>query len=123
MDEVDISGHAVFEHENGGFAQLAWSGVEFLDLSASVSGEHGWITLDPMFWAGGSARVHAGSVERIFVRPEQVEHPRKGNGYRPMLAAVDEAIESGLLEHPWHDRATTIAVACCMDATAAQLHN
>ena len=69
-----------------GFAQLAWSGIEFLDLSATVSGDHGWITLDPMFWAGTRARIHAGSVQRIFVEPEVIEHPRQGNGYQPMLA-------------------------------------
>ncbi|MFK4836685.1 Gfo/Idh/MocA family protein [Microbacterium sp. ZW T2_14] len=121
MDGVDIAGHATLEHGEGRFAQLAWSGIEFLDLSAAVSGERGWITLDPMFWAGQSARVHAGSVERIFVSPEHVEHPRQGNGYQPMLAAVEEAIAAGRLQHPWHDRDATLAVARSMDAIAAQL--
>jgi len=121
MDGVDIAGHATFEHGDGRFAQLAWSGVEFLDLSAAVSGAQGWITLDAMFWAGQSARVHAGSVERIFVSPERVEHARQGNGYRPMLAAVEDAIAEGRLQHPWHDRDATLAVARSMDAIEAQL--
>lgn len=121
MDGVDIAGHATMEHGDGRFAQLAWSGVEFLDLSAAVSGEQGWITVDPMFWAAQSARVHAGGVERIFVSPEKVEHPRRGNGYRPMLAAVEEAIVEGRLQHPWHDRDATLAVARSMDAMAVQV--
>lgn len=112
---VDLSGHATLEHAGGKFAQLAWSGVEFLDLSAAVSGERGWFTLDPMFWAGSDARVHAGSAERIFRSPEPVQHPRVGNGYGPMLEAVSATIDSGLREHPWHDAATTISVTRTLD--------
>lgn len=117
MDGVDVRGHATLESESG-FAQLAWSGVEFLDLSATVSGDRGWITLDPMFWAGTRARVHAGSVERIFSAPEIIEHPRRGNGYGPMLAAVIAALDEGLLEHPWHGPGDTVRVARTMDAVA-----
>lgn len=120
---VDLAGHATLEHAGGSFAQLAWSGVEFLDLSAAVSGERGWITLDPMFWAGGDAHVHAGSAERIFRTPEAVRHPRVGNGYRPMLEAVSSAIGSGLRQHPWHDGATTIAVARTLDRILADIQS
>ncbi|CAH0193483.1 4-carboxy-2-hydroxymuconate-6-semialdehyde dehydrogenase [Microbacterium oxydans] len=118
---VDLAGHAVLEHTDGGFAQLAWSGVEFLDLSASISGERGWITLDPMFWAGSDARVHAGSAERIFREPELVRHPRVGNGYGPMLEAVSAAIDAGLREHPWHDAATTISITSTLDRILAEI--
>lgn len=120
-DAVDLSGHATLEHSGGPFAQLAWSGVEFLDLSAAISGERGWITLDPMFWAGSDAHVHAGSAERIFRAPEQVRHPRVGNGYGPMLEAVSAAIESGRREHPWHDAKTTIAVTRTLDRILAEI--
>lgn len=114
-DGVDLSGHATLEHIGGAFAQLAWSGVDFLDLSAAISGERGWITLDPMFWAGSDARVHAGSAERIFHAPELVRRPRVGNGYGPMLEAVTEAIGSGLREHPWHDAVATVSVTRTLD--------
>ncbi|MBT2473222.1 Gfo/Idh/MocA family oxidoreductase, partial [Microbacterium sp. ISL-103] len=120
-EEVDLAGHATLEHADGAFAQLAWSGVDFLDLSAAISGERGWITLDPMFWAGSDARVHAGSAERIFREPEQVRHPRVGNGYGPMLEAVAAAIESGLREHPWHDAATTISITRTLDRILADI--
>lgn len=112
---VDIAGHAMLEYPEGRFAQLAWSGVEFLELSASVSGERGWVVLDPMFWAGSTARVHAGTYERIFRTPEVVDHPREGNGFRPMIRAVVEAVDAGLLEHPWQRRDDTLAVARTMD--------
>lgn len=115
-DGVDVAGRADFGYlDADAFAQLAWSGTRFLDLSAAVSGERGWITLEPMFWAGTRARVHAGGAERIFTDPELVHHPREGNGYGPMLRAVTAAVADGALEHPWHDAATTIAVARSMD--------
>lgn len=84
---TDVDGHATLEHASA-FSQLAWSGIRFLDLSAAISGERGWLTIDPMFWAGSRARVHAGSVERIFGDPELIEHPRRGNGYGPLRASV-----------------------------------
>ncbi len=112
--DVDTSGHATLERGSG-FAHLSWSGTEFLDLSASVAGDRGWVTLAPMFWAGTRAQVHAGSVEAIFGSPQVIDHPRLGNGYRPMLAAVSEGIHSGLLEHPWHTHADTLAVSRSLD--------
>ncbi|WP_193596927.1 hypothetical protein [Microbacterium sp. YJN-G] len=120
-DGFDLAGHATLDHSGNAFAQLAWSGTEFLDLSAAVSGERGWITIDPMFWAGSTARVHAGTAERIFCAPERVEHPRVGNGYGPMLEAVTAAIDSGLREHPWHDAATTISVTRTLDRILAEI--
>lgn len=120
-EEVDLAGHATLERADGAFAQLAWSGVDFLDLSAAISGERGWITLDPMFWAGSDARVHAGSAERIFREPEEVRHPRVGNGYGAMLEAVTTAIGSGLGEHPWHDAATTISITRTLDRILADI--
>lgn len=119
MDGVDVRGHATLEFERG-FAQLAWSGVEFLDLSATITGDAGWITLDPMFWAGTRARVHAGSVERIFREPEIIDHPREGNGYRQMIAAVVGALDEGLIEHPWHSRDDTLRLAGTMDDVASR---
>ena len=115
VEGIDVRGHAALEHARG-FAQVAWSGVDFLDLSATISGEYGWITLDPMFWAGTRARVHAGSVERIFGEPDIMEHPRKGNGYQPMLSGVISALDEGLVEHPWHGRDDTLGIAQTMDA-------
>ncbi|MFK4788618.1 Gfo/Idh/MocA family protein [Microbacterium sp. ZW T5_56] len=114
VDGVDVDGRAEFDYGEA-FAHLAWSGTRFLDLSAAVSGERGWITLEPMFWAGTRARVHAGSAERIFADPELVQHRREGNGYGPMLRAVTTAVQDGALEHPWHNAAATISIARSLD--------
>ena len=74
-----------------------------------------------MFWAGTRARIHAGSVQRIFVEPEVIEHPRQGNGYQPMLASVMSALNDGLLEHPWHGREDTVRTAQTMDAVLMEM--
>lgn len=121
VDNVDIAGHVTLEYPDGRFAHLAWSGLEFLDLSAAVSGSRGWVVADPMFWAGTSARLHAGSVERVFHEPEIVEHPRKGNGFRPMISAVVEALDAGWIEHPWHAMENTLAVARTLDRIRASI--
>lgn len=120
MDGVDVSGHTMVEHEHG-VAQLAWSGITFLDLSATITGERGWVTFAPMFWAGSTAMVHAGSAARIFGEPEVIQHARIGNGYGPMIAAVESALDDGLLEHPWHTHADAIAVAETMDRVLAEM--
>lgn len=116
QNSVDVAGHTTLEYSDNRFAQAAWSGVEFLDLSAAISGEHGWVTIDPMFWAGGTARLHAGGAEQIFRSPTLVDHPRRGSGYQPMLTAVRDALRDGLIEHPGHDRASTVEVARTLDA-------
>jgi hypothetical protein len=38
-----------------------------------------------------------------------------------MLAAVIEALEDGLVEHPWHGRAETVEVARTMDGILAAI--
>jgi predicted dehydrogenase len=118
---VDLAGHSTLEYSDNRFAQTAWSNVEFLDLSAAISGESGWVTIDPMFWAGERAHLHAGGSAQIFHSPELVHHPRQGNGYRPMLAAVHDAIRDGRTEHPNHDQTATIQVAETLDAIRAAL--
>lgn len=123
QDGVDVSGHATLEFPDGAFAQLACSNVEFLDLSAAISGTHGWIGIDPMFWAGGTADIRAGSLERVFHRPERLEHSREGSGFRPMLRAVEQALAEGRLQHPHHDHDSTAAVIRTLDVIRDQIRH
>lgn len=121
LDGTDISGYATLEFHDGSFAHLSCSGVEFLDLSASISGTLGWATIRPMFWAGTTADLHAGSLGGIFHSPERLEHPRTGNGFRPMLHAVEQALTQGLLQHPDHDHESTRSVFVTVDAIRHQI--
>jgi predicted dehydrogenase len=118
---VDISGHATLEFDNGSFAHLACSSVTFLELSASVSGARGWATFDPMFWAGTTAELRAGALRNIFHEPQRVEHPREGNGFRPMLQAVHQTLSDGFLQHPHHNQESTRAVATTLEIIRQQI--
>ncbi|WP_353814386.1 Gfo/Idh/MocA family protein [Agromyces sp. SYSU T00266] len=115
-DGTDVEARATLTFANGSRADVACSAIGFLDQAATISGTLGWITIDPMFWAGTTARVHAGSREAILHSPERVVHPREGSGFRPMLRAVAEALAAGDLQVARHDRAATLAVARTLDA-------
>jgi predicted dehydrogenase len=120
-DGVDVAAHITLEFAGGGFAHLACSALEFVEPTASVSGTLGWTSLDQMFWAGTTASWHAGSVERLFLEPERIEFAKEGNGFRPMLRAVNSAIRSGHLEHQDHDKNSTLEVAQTLDAILSQV--
>lgn len=121
-DGLDVAEHFTLEFSDGRFAQCSSSMAEFSELTASIGGEAGWLTLTPPFWATTDLEVHARTVEQIFRAPELIEHPREGNGYRPMLRAVRDAIDAGLTQHPGHTAAETIAVMRTIDQVFARLH-
>ena len=120
-DGLDVAEHFTLEFSEGRFAQCSSSMAEFTELTASIGGEAGWLTLTPPFWATTDLEVHARSVEQIFRVPELIEHPREGNGYRPMLRDVRDAIRTGLTEHPAHNATDTISVMRTIDQVFAHL--
>lgn len=120
-DGVDLAEHYTLEFEDGKFAQCSNAMTEFADLSASVSGTAGWLTLPAPFWATVSLEIHAGSPAVIFRPVEPIDLGREGNGYVPMLREVAAAIEEGLVQHPVHTAADTISVLRTLDAIRDQL--
>ena len=120
-DGLDLAEHVTLEFDNGRFAQLVSGMTEFADCSAAVGGTSGWLTLTAPFWATTDVEVHAGSFRKIFRSPELIEHERQGNGYVPMLPAVVEAIDAGLLQHPAHTADDTVAVFSTLDAVMARI--
>ncbi|GAA1057278.1 oxidoreductase [Agromyces luteolus] len=121
VDGTDVEARATLTFANGARADVACSAIGFLDQAATISGTLGWITIDPMFWAGTTARVHAGSREAILHSPERVEHPRDGSGFRPMLRAVADALAAGEQQVSRHDCAATLAVAQTLDEIRARV--
>ncbi|MFB6608920.1 Gfo/Idh/MocA family protein [Agromyces sp. NPDC056379] len=120
-DGSDREARATLAFANGARADVACSAIGFLDQSATISGTLGWITIEPMFWAGTTARVHAGSVEAIFHSPGRVERPREGSGFRLMLREAADALAAGERQVAQHDRAATLAVARTLDAIREQV--
>ncbi|SKA80316.1 Predicted dehydrogenase [Agreia bicolorata] len=120
-DGLDVAEHFTLEFSDGRFAQCSSSLAEFTELTASVGGETGWLTLTSPFWATTDLEVHARTPLQIFRVPELIEYPREGSGYQPMLRAVRDAIGNGLTEHPAHTAADTIAVMRTIDDIFALL--
>lgn len=120
-DGVDVAAHITLGYDDGRFAHLACSIVEFIDPSASISGTEGWVEIDPMFWAGTTASWHGGDARAIFVEPERITPPKEGNGYTPMLRSVSAAIATGVQEHPVHDRVSTLRTTRVLESIRSSM--
>lgn len=120
-DGLDLAEHFTLEYSDGRFIQAASSMTEFVELTASVSGTKGWLTLTTPFWATMSLDVHAGGMRQIFHAPDRVEFELEGHGYVPMLREVIAAIDDGLIDHPVHGAADTLAVFHTIDEIFVQI--
>lgn len=119
-DGLDLTGHMTLLHSDDRFAQLAWSMVGYTDLTASVNGTGGWITIHPEFWSPERATLTSltfGSTPET----TEIHIPCEGFGFVPMLASVADAIAAGSLENPLHPMSDTIAVLTVLDEARAQL--
>jgi len=105
---IDYSSHFTFEYPDGRFAQGASSMVDFLDLTASICGTTGYITIDRGFWFASTLHLHQLSADGP--KTTRVEVEREGHGYTPMLRAVTAAILNGATEHPLHTPAHSAEV-------------
>jgi predicted dehydrogenase len=108
-DGVDLTDHVTFQYDNGAFAQLSASMVEFIEPTASVSGTRGWMTLPAPFWAANEVETRSGEIAQALFEPHLSRHKRRGNGYVPMLESVTEAMAEGLTQHPLHPLADTVS--------------
>lgn len=115
-DGVDLTEHITFEYDDGRFAQLSASMVEYIEPTASISGTEGWMTVPAPFWAADEFTTFSGPIARALTESLPTRHERRGNGYVPMLDAVTRAIGEGLTEHPLHPLADSIATLEVLDA-------
>jgi predicted dehydrogenase len=115
---VDLREHVQLEYEDGRYAQLAASMVEFVEPTASISGTLGWIHIPFPFWAGSSYTVFGG--DHLF-EPRAVTMPREGNGFTPMIAAASDAIARGWTEHPIHPWAAVQRTFSVLDRARSAL--
>ncbi|MET0715769.1 MAG: Gfo/Idh/MocA family oxidoreductase [Mycetocola sp.] len=99
-DGIDLSSHFTFEYSGGRFAQGASSMVDFLDMTASITGTEGFISIGSGFWFASALELHQETADGFTRRRIEVE--REGHGYTPMLRAVTAAIQAGATEHPLH---------------------
>jgi predicted dehydrogenase len=119
-DGVDLSESFTLHYPDGRFAQGASSMVEFLDMSASISGTTGWITIDTGFWFASRLTVHRFAPEQGEIRDTH-ETAQEGHGYVPMLREVTSAIQRRDLQHPWHTLEDTVRVFGTLDEIRSQI--
>lgn len=120
-DGLDLAEHVTLEYADGRYAHVSSSMTEFLELTASVSGTAGWLTLTPPFWATMGIEVRAGGLRQIFRSPDRIDFEQEGHGYVPMLREVIEAIDAGVIDHPVHPATDAVAVFRMMDEIFAQI--
>lgn len=93
--DVDSELGMLLGYEGGQQAVLATSIRTQLPLSASIGGDAGLIEIGEAFWSDTTYTLRTPDGSR-----ETRTEPKEGNGYVPMLRAVDEALSNGWLEHP-----------------------
>jgi predicted dehydrogenase len=116
---VDLRGHYTMTYSADRHFQGASSQVEFLDLTATVSGTGGLIALDQGFWYTSRLTIHTAREGHIFT--EVVDTGREGNGFVPMLRAVLDAVRRGDLEHPLHTTEIAARAYATMDEIRRQV--
>lgn len=119
QDGVDLRENFTFGYPEGTFVQGAASMVDFLDMSASISGTLGWITIDTGFWYANQATLHR--YTEAGQEQETIETEREGHGYVPMLREVTAAIRNGMLEHPLHTLEETALIFDSLDEIRRQI--
>jgi len=119
-DGIDLSEHFTLEYSDGRYAHGAASMVEFSDLTASICGSTGWITVKAPFWASAELTVHRPwnpDGEESTVMKTRWE----GNGYVPMLHSVNRSILAGHLENSVHTNDAAADVFDVLDEIRRQL--
>lgn len=119
-DGVDLRGWYTLEYPGDRVAQGTYSMMEWIDSSAAVSGEEAWVTFGAGFWFTDRMTLHR-PLGRGKSHDEVISVEREGWGYTPMLRAATAAIGDGLLEHPLHSAAHTLATFETMDEIRRQV--
>jgi len=114
---VDTEVAALLGYAGGQQAIVSTSIRSVLPLSAAIGGSEGLIELEEAFWSDNAFRVRRPGRD-----PERFELPKEGNGYIPMLRAVNEAIQNGWTEHPLSPLDATVRVMEVVDRVRERIN-
>lgn len=112
---VDTEVATTVEFADGARAALLTSMRALTPLDAYLGGTKGHLRINGPFWSTDGFSVHGPVKDEVVIPPE-------GMGYVPMLRAVGQAAEAGLVEHELRSHAHTIAVAETLDEILRQVH-
>ena len=113
--DVDTEVATTLEFASGARASLLTSMRALTPLDAYLGGTTGHLRINGPFWSTSGFSVTGPAAGDVVIPPE-------GMGYVPMLRAVNQAVEAGLLEHELRTHADTIAVAETVDEILRQVH-
>ncbi|GAA0998570.1 Gfo/Idh/MocA family oxidoreductase [Acrocarpospora macrocephala] len=114
-DGIDLSEHVTFTYDDGRYAQLAASMVEFIEPTASLHGTEGWIHVPWPFWGASRFEVRRMTAPETLLSPHTVDMGQEGHGFVPMIRAVNASILRGDLEQETHPMSAAIAVFGVLD--------
>jgi len=113
--DVDTEVATTLEFATGARASLLTSMRVLTPLDAYLGGTTGHLRINGPFWSTNGFSVSGPATDDVTIPPE-------GMGYVPMLRAVNQAVEAGLLEHELRTHADTVAVAETLDEILRQVH-
>lgn len=108
---VDLRSSTQLGYADGRSASVSTSMTEVIMPFAVIGGTAGSIVMDPPFFSGGAIHTYAGPSFEPHTELVAIE----GDGYVPMFRAVGEAVAAGVLDHPGHPLANTVAVLDVID--------
>jgi len=112
---VDESADWVLGYDEGRQASVSYSLACHQPMSASISGESGWVELQPPFFAPHVAHWKLGE------RPVDVRHyPVVGKGWHYEFTAVNRSFDEGELCCAEHDWAASIELMTLLDRLQAK---
>jgi predicted dehydrogenase len=119
-DGVDLQEAYTLKYDSGALAQLTNSLIALIPPAGWIGGTKGSIVLGEPLFAPRSLRVTTGQPPAP-PTVEELTFEHEGAGYVPMFRAASQAILRGVLEHPTHAVADTIAVLRTMERVREQL--
>ena len=108
---VDAKTSMIFEYANGEVANLSCTMYDYQPNRAVISGEEGWIEIDPTFYAPTTIKVISRNQKEI-----TYEENYHGHGLREQALEMENCLEKNHIESTKMTHSDSIAVMRIMDA-------
>jgi len=108
---VDAKTSMIFEYANGEVANLSCTMYDYQPNRAVISGEEGWIEIDPTFYAPTTIKVISRNQKEI-----TYEESYHGHGLREQALEMENCLEKNHIESTKMTHSDSIAVMRIMDA-------
>ena len=107
---VDAKTSMIFEYDNGQVANLSCSMYDSQPNRAVISGENGWIEINPTFYAPTSVKVIKMENKEITYKEDY-----KGHGLREQALEMENCVKENYIESKKMTHSDSVAVIKIMD--------